>query len=325
MSLKDQRQQALYRKTLVNQYEYPAHIFALDYYKPGSKGKDKFSRKEVWFHYLGGKQLKEEFSSRMKELFDDLFVNNSVDWDYFTVAPSTDKDGLNRNMLDLSNRISDEGKLNYRQVLRRSKGIDKVTELSSIKQKMIRRQSSIEVTEDVQGDNIIVINNVSVSGVYLAYLTKTLLDKGASRVACVCIGVTNHERAVRDLEKGTTAIEAMEDMKGGGLFQMNELSNLYLKEKPVKALIMMRQSDGETFCREISEDIESTYAHTVKIISEFKDLGVVNTRTKGRRKMLSLTEAGEKQADLLVKMVELCSKAEVATGGKIEEKKLFEK
>lgn len=104
---------------------------------------------------------------------------------------------------------------------------------------------------------------------------------------------------------------------------MSELSELYLKEKPVKALIKIRKSDGETFCREISNDIESTYAHTVKIVSKFKELGVVKTRTKGRKKMLSLTEDGIKQANLLVSLVELCEKSEITRGGKIEEKELF--
>lgn len=105
---------------------------------------------------------------------------------------------------------------------------------------------------------------------------------------------------------------------------MSELTELYLKEKPVMALIKIHQAENETFCREISNDIDSTYAHTVKIISKFRKLGVLNTREKGRKKMLSLTESGEAQAELLIELINVCQESTVAGGGKIEDKQLFE-
>jgi DNA-binding MarR family transcriptional regulator len=105
---------------------------------------------------------------------------------------------------------------------------------------------------------------------------------------------------------------------------MSELTELYLKEKPVKALLMIYNKNGETFCREISEQIDSTYAHTVKIVSKFKDLGVLNTRDRGRKKMLSLTDKGRKQARLLNELVEELSDNDQKQGGKIQDNELFE-
>lgn len=212
--------EALYRYTLVNEYKYPAHVFALDYYEPGSQGEDEFSRKEAWFYYLGDEELENEFSERIEKLLVDLFVNNSIDWSYFTLAPSHKKDGLNENMLKICEQISEKGGLEYRQVLRRSRNIEESQEMGSVRQKVIGQEGSIEVTKDVEGDNIVIINNVSVSGVFLAYCTKMLLEAGAKTVCCVVLGVTNSIRDVKRLEKGTTAstamIDLLKDPKGGG-------------------------------------------------------------------------------------------------------------
>lgn len=104
---------------------------------------------------------------------------------------------------------------------------------------------------------------------------------------------------------------------------MSELTELYLNEKPVMALVMIYNSDGETFCREISNDIDSTYAHTVKIISKFKKLGVLNTRTHGRKKMLSLTKEGERQAAILYSLLEELLESRTPNKGNIRDNKLF--
>ena len=209
MYKRDRKREALYRYTVVNEYKYPAHIFALDYYEPGSHGEDEFSRKEVWFYYIGDDELEKEFSSRVEKLLDDLFVNNSIDWNYFTLAPSNEIDGLNENMLKICDTISEKEEIEYRQVLRRSMKVDESDEMSSTRQKVINQEGSIEITQDVEGDNIIILDNVSVSGVYLAYCTKMLLEADAKTVCCVVLGVTNSIRDVKRLEKGTTASNAM--------------------------------------------------------------------------------------------------------------------
>lgn len=216
MSIEKQKEEALYRYTRVHQYDYPAHIFALDYYRPGSQGRDEFSRKEAWFYYLGDKELEKEFSSRIEKLLDDLFVKNSIDWSYFTLAPSHQKDSINANMLKMCEKISDKKELGYRQVLRRVVDVEDSVEMGSIRQKVIDQEGSIEVTQDVKGDNIVIVDNVSVSGVFLAYCTKMLLEAGANTVCCVVLGVTNSIRKVKRLEEGTTASTAMKDPRQSG-------------------------------------------------------------------------------------------------------------
>lgn len=200
---------ALYRRTDVEGYEDTAHIFALDYYKPGSRGQDEFSRKEAWFYYDGGEELEQEFSQKLETILQDLFVDNTIDWDMITVAPSEEVDNLNENMVSLVENASDDLGIEYRQVLRRFKSAEDTEEMGSSRQMLRNMKDSIEVTENVEGLNIIIVDNVSIYGFKLAHLTEKLLDAGAESVFCIVLGVTSGERGIDDLERGLTASSAV--------------------------------------------------------------------------------------------------------------------
>jgi hypothetical protein len=205
---------ALYRRTKVEGYDDTAHVFAVDYYRPGSKGEDDFSRKEAWFYYLGDDELEEEFGDRLDTILEDLFVDNTIDWDVLTLAPSERKDELNSNMLKISRDASEKTGIEYRQLLRRNRNVYETGELEGSMKRISNLQNSIEITEDVEGLNIILLDNVSIYGFKLAHMTEMLLNAGAERVFCVCLGVTNTERGVQDLEKGVTASTAVKVFGG---------------------------------------------------------------------------------------------------------------
>ena len=204
---------ALYRRTKLDGYKDAAHIFALDYYRPGSQGEDDFSRKEAWFYYLGDKLLEEEFGESLEKILDDLFVDNTVDWDIITLAPSSGREGLNQNMLGICRSVSEKLGIEYQQVLRRTREVEDSGEFQDSR-RILEMQSSMEVEGDVEGMNIILLDNVSIHGSKLSYLTEILLDTGAKRVFCVCLGVTNHVREVQDLDEGVTASAAVKAFGG---------------------------------------------------------------------------------------------------------------
>lgn len=205
---------ALYRETSVEGYDNPVHTFAMDYYKPGSQGEDEFSRKEVWFYFCGDDELSAEFEDGLVNLLRELFVRNSVDWDFVTLAPSNEKDGLNENMYGLCVGATNRIGIEYRQVLRRTRTVEDDSEMGTSRQKLINLADSMEVTEDVEGKDVIIVNNVSVSGFELAHCTDLLLEAGAERVCSVCLGVTNSERIVKRLKDGVTASQAI---RGSGV------------------------------------------------------------------------------------------------------------
>jgi predicted transcriptional regulator len=75
------------------------------------------------------------------------------------------------------------------------------------------------------------------------------------------------------------------------------VKEFFLNEKPVMALVTIRRSREDIYCSRISRKIDTTYAHTVKIISRLEEEGLIDSRKEGRRKILELTERGERYAE----------------------------
>lgn len=84
---------------------------------------------------------------------------------------------------------------------------------------------------------------------------------------------------------------------------MNE-KKLFLKEKPVRAIITIRRYRGEVYCSLVSKKIDTTYAHTVKILSKLEEGDMIESEKKGRKKILTLTEKGEDYAEKLSDIME---------------------
>jgi len=78
----------------------------------------------------------------------------------------------------------------------------------------------------------------------------------------------------------------------------------FLKEKPVMALVTLRQNRQEMYGSIVSKKIDTTYAHTIKILAEMEDENLIRSEKKGRKNVLELTEEGKKCADKLVDLME---------------------
>jgi len=81
------------------------------------------------------------------------------------------------------------------------------------------------------------------------------------------------------------------------------MEEVFLNEKPVKALIQI-QAMSEAYSSVIGNEIETTYAHTVKIVGRLEDLGLIHTRRHGRKKFLDTTEKGDEVADALKNLLD---------------------
>jgi predicted transcriptional regulator len=78
----------------------------------------------------------------------------------------------------------------------------------------------------------------------------------------------------------------------------DNLSELLLQEKPNRLLKQLRF--GESYSSELRQKIDSTNAHTIKLLNRFQDHELVKSRKQGRKKMISFTEEGETVADAAV-------------------------
>jgi DNA-binding MarR family transcriptional regulator len=68
-------------------------------------------------------------------------------------------------------------------------------------------------------------------------------------------------------------------------------AKLYLHVKPVRLLTSLKA--GPKYATILSKEIDCTYSHTVKLLDQFKKLGLVNFEKKGRIKIVKLTSTGE--------------------------------
>ncbi|MFB6208959.1 MAG: hypothetical protein ABEJ56_02355 [Candidatus Nanohaloarchaea archaeon] len=104
---------------------------------------------------------------------------------------------------------------------------------------------------------------------------------------------------------------------------MDNSSDIYLKEKPVMTLITIHQSDEDIFCGKVSGEIDSAYAHKVKIVSRLKEMEIIETKQVGRKKLLSLTDQGSEQAEHLINLIKVSEKNEMDMSDRIGEKEAF--
>ncbi len=77
---------------------------------------------------------------------------------------------------------------------------------------------------------------------------------------------------------------------------------LFLQEKPVLALLAI-WSFQKTYASVITKEINSTFAHTTKILSKMEDHGLVQFSVEGRVKYVELTEHGYKVVDALKDLI----------------------
>lgn len=86
---------------------------------------------------------------------------------------------------------------------------------------------------------------------------------------------------------------------------MKEEYEIFLKEKPVRALITIANKDN--ICSsDVSKCINTTYSHTVKIVKQLQEKGLVKkTEQKGRKKFLKTTEQGEKYKENFENVLDL--------------------
>ncbi|MCU4753419.1 winged helix DNA-binding protein [Halobacteria archaeon AArc-curdl1] len=88
------------------------------------------------------------------------------------------------------------------------------------------------------------------------------------------------------------------------------IQNIFLKEKPVNTLLIL-QRNQPAYGSDIQEAVGTTYAHTIKLLKEFKNNGLIQEVDKGngRTKYYELTEQGEKAAKPLQDLVNTLEEA----------------
>lgn len=79
--------------------------------------------------------------------------------------------------------------------------------------------------------------------------------------------------------------------------EKTELENLFLRKKPVEIIMRIKNGNNQKYISILAKETDCTYSHTVKLLEEFKDIGLVNFDKKGRIKYVKLTPVGTELAE----------------------------
>ena len=74
------------------------------------------------------------------------------------------------------------------------------------------------------------------------------------------------------------------------------LEDMFLRKKPVKLLMAMKIGGPVKYISMLSKETDCTYSHTVKLLEQLRQLGLVTFDKMGRVKYIKLTQDGEELA-----------------------------
>lgn len=203
-----------YRKLESEHFEYPGHLLGLDYYKKFSAGEDNFSRKQVWFYTYGDEEIRYEFIEDMTEMLNLIVNNGNTNWDTLVPIPSRYKGEVNKNIKKLASDLSDSFDFDFAETLYRNHTVRSNHELETEREKVINVENSLDLKHDVENKNIILLDNISLTGSTFLHAIDLLKMNGANKVLCICLGL-DYRKKDNDLEfNSKTSKEILEKIEG---------------------------------------------------------------------------------------------------------------
>ncbi len=85
---------------------------------------------------------------------------------------------------------------------------------------------------------------------------------------------------------------------------MKPLEDVFLHVKPAKILVGLVRGRDAKYASVLSKEADCTYSHTVKILDQFKEHGLIEFNKEGRKKLIELTEDGEEVAQNMAELMD---------------------
>ncbi len=88
---------------------------------------------------------------------------------------------------------------------------------------------------------------------------------------------------------------------------MTDLEEMFLHRKPARILVGITRGEDRKYASVLSKEADCTYSHTVKILDQFEEKGLIEFTKEGRKKLIELTDRGEEIAsrmDNLMRSIE---------------------
>ena len=136
---------------------------------------------------------------------------------YDSIIPIPGHAGGTSKPLDLTTKVIDETTpIDRRHVLARTNTVAQQKSLDDRKARYDNVKDSFEVNRDVDGDRVLVVDDICTSGASLSYAAKALFEAGATEVIGVVYGITVGHSRIREIEGPGATITDMQLVYGGG-------------------------------------------------------------------------------------------------------------
>lgn len=76
------------------------------------------------------------------------------------------------------------------------------------------------------------------------------------------------------------------------------MENVFLRPKPCKVIVLLKDSNTK-YISELAKESGATYVHTTKLLRKLEENEIVTIEQNGKKRMVKLTEKGNKIASAL--------------------------
>jgi len=78
----------------------------------------------------------------------------------------------------------------------------------------------------------------------------------------------------------------------------------FIRERPAALLLLLRNNTKSWHVSSLSREAGLTYLHTLNVLNQFYNLGLVEYKPEGRKKVVLLTEKGKRISSVLNQLMD---------------------
>jgi hypothetical protein len=163
-------------------------VLALDWYRPKSP---KFNALQA-LAKNGEDDPVDIFRPRLQDLVHRRFLLDDWQYDYITVFPSHKAESLNQQLVELAQDAVLETEIIYTPLLERTETVERQRNKSKADRQeiAINPSSSLRSRARLNGETVILFDDICTTGSSLIAGAHLLRQAGASRVICLVLGLT---------------------------------------------------------------------------------------------------------------------------------------
>ncbi len=167
------------------------HVIAIGHYIKKASGEDECSKNCFYFYKYGSHR--DFFLKKFLDIFNTHFKNDSLQFDFVSLCPTSKKHEFNENMLNLVKDFANTIGIEYKPLLTRNRAIESSHGLK-YDERYQNTQGSIDVIGNPTHKNILLFDNISTTGTTFLESYKVLSEKGARTIIGLCLALSDKKK-----------------------------------------------------------------------------------------------------------------------------------